>query len=94
MGLGHLGEDDMMYNCNKAGDIIKITGLTKLGVDKIPPMIARGVIIDMTMHFGVSHMEAGQAKTPDDIKAAMKSQGITINEGDIHFFIEDGQMLN
>ena len=34
-GLGHLGEDDMMYNCNKAGDIIKITGLTKLGVDKI-----------------------------------------------------------
>ena len=35
-GLGHLGENDMLYNCNKAGDVIKTTGLTKLGVDKIP----------------------------------------------------------
>ena len=30
-GLGHLGENDMLYNCNKAGDVIKTTGLTKLG---------------------------------------------------------------
>ena len=60
-GLGHLGENNMLYNCNKAGDVIKITGLTKLGVDKIPPMIARAVLIDMTKHFGVEHMEAGQA---------------------------------
>ena len=52
-GLGHLGENDMLYNCNKSGDITKITGLTKLGVHNIPPMIARAVIIDMTKHFGV-----------------------------------------
>ena len=67
-GLGHLGENNMLYNCNKAGDVIKITGLTKLGVDKIPPMIAREVLIDMTKHFGVEHMEAGKAITVDDIK--------------------------
>tara|TARA_Y100000591_G_scaffold228727_1_gene199720 strand:- start:81 stop:785 length:705 start_codon:yes stop_codon:yes gene_type:complete len=85
-GLGHLGENNMLYNCNKAGDVIKITGLTKLGVDKIPPMIARAVLIDMTKHFGVEHMEAGQAITVDDIKTAMKSQKITINEGDIIMF--------
>lgn len=85
-GLGHLGENDMLYNCNKAGDVIKTTGLTKLGVDKIPPMVARAVLIDMTKHFGVSSMEAGQAITPDDIKTAMKNQNITINEGDIILF--------
>ena len=85
-GLGHLGENNMLYNCNKAGDVIKITGLTKLCVDKIPPMIARAVLIDMTKHFGVEHMEAGQAITVDDIKTAMKSQKITINEGDIIMF--------
>jgi hypothetical protein len=85
-GLGHLGENDMLYNWNNAGDVIKITGLTKLGVDKIPPMIARAVIIDMTSHFGVKNMEAGQAITPDGVKAAMKSQNIKINEGDIILF--------
>ena len=47
-GLGHLGENDMLYNCNKAGDVIKITGLTKMGVDKDTSMIARAVILDMT----------------------------------------------
>ena len=85
-GLGHLGENDMLYNCNKAGDITKITGLTKLGVDKIPPLIARAVIIDMTKHFGVDHMTAGQAITTDDIKTAMKDQGVSVNEGDIILF--------
>ncbi len=85
-GLGHLGENNMLYNCNKAGDIIKTTGLTKLGVDKIPPMIARAVIIDMTKHFDVIHMEAGQAITPDDIKTAITNQNIEINEGDIILF--------
>ena len=24
-GLGHLGENNMLYNCNKAGDVIKTT---------------------------------------------------------------------
>ena len=48
-------------------------------------MIARAVLIDMTKHFGVEHMEAGQAITVDDIKA-MKSQKITVNEGDIIMF--------
>ena len=37
-------------------------------------MIARAVLIDMTKHFGVEHMEAGQAITVDDIKTAMKSE--------------------
>ena len=49
-GLGHLGEGNVYYNCNKAADFVKIAGLTKLSVDKIPPMIARGVLIDMAEH--------------------------------------------
>ena len=57
-----------------------------MGVQNIPPMIARAVILDMTSHFGVESMEAGQAITPDDIKTAMKSQNISINEGDIILF--------
>ena len=85
-GLGHLGENDCLYNGNKQGDIAQMTGLTKLGVDKIPPMIARGVLINMAKHFGVESMEAGQAITTEDIKAAMKSQKVKINEGDVVLF--------
>ena len=85
-GLGHLGENDCLYNGNKSGDIAKISGLTKLGVHNIPPLVARAVLLNMAKHFGVEVMEAGQLITPDDIKAAMKAQKVTINEGDIILF--------
>lgn len=82
-GLGHLGENNVYYNCNKAADFVAITGLKKLGVDKIPPIVARGVIIDMAKHNGVEAMEGGQAISADDLKAAMSSQNVTVNEGDV-----------
>ncbi|MDX1376709.1 MAG: cyclase family protein [Burkholderiales bacterium] len=85
-GLGHLGEANLYYNCNDARDFVHITGLKKLGVDKIPPMIARGVLIDMAKHFKVATMSAGQGITPADIDAAMKAQGVTVNEGDVILF--------
>ncbi len=85
-GLGHLGEEDVYYNCNKGVDFAQITGLTKLGVDKIPPMVGRGVLIDMAKHFGVETMAAGQGFNADDIKAAMEAQGVEIKEGDVVLF--------
>ncbi len=85
-GLGHLGEKDVYYNCNKGVEFAEITGLTKLGVDKVPPLIGRGVMIDMAKHFGVESMEAGQGFNADDIKAAMEAQGVEIREGDVVLF--------
>ena len=74
-GLGHLGEKNLYYNCNHAFDFVTLSGLTKLGTDKVPPMVARGVLIDMARHFKVDAMAPGQAITPADIDAAMKAQG-------------------
>jgi hypothetical protein len=85
-GLGHLGEKNLYYNCNHAFDFVTLTGLTKLGTDKVPPMVARGVLIDMAKHFKVDAMAPGQPITADDIDAAMKDQGVTISEGDVVLF--------
>jgi len=85
-GLGHLGESDVYYNCNKGVDFAKITGLTKMGVHNIPPMIGRGVMIDMAKHFGMATLPAGKAFGADDIKAAQKAQGVEIRQGDVVLF--------
>ena len=82
-GLGHLGENNVYYNCNKAADFVDITGLKKLGTHNIPPLVGRAVIIDMAKHNGITSMEGGQAITTDDLKAAMSAQKVTVNEGDI-----------
>ncbi|MGH1426415.1 MAG: cyclase family protein [Arenicella sp.] len=85
-GLGHLAEGNVYYNCNKAADFVELNGLKKLSVDKIPPLVARAVLIDMAEYFGVSSLKGGQAITTEDIQAAMKAQDVIINEGDIVLF--------
>ncbi|MFP6805845.1 MAG: cyclase family protein [Pseudomonadales bacterium] len=85
-GLGHMGESGSYYNCNKAVDFVNISGLKKLGTHQVPPMIGRGVLIDMAKHFGVTVMKAGQGISSQDIRAAAKAQHTTIRQGDVVLF--------
>ena len=85
-GLGHLGEDGEYYNCNQAEDFSSIGGLTKLGIENVPPIVTRGIILDMAAHYGVSHLKGGQYFSVKDVKAVEKSQGTPIQEGDVVLF--------
>lgn len=85
-GLGHLGEGGLYYNCLDEKEISAITGLTKLGVHDIPPLVGRGVVIDMASHMGKKMLKASEHFGEADIKAAAKAQGITIGKGDIVLF--------
>ena len=60
-GLGHLAEDGMYYNCNDEKDFAALTGLKKMGTHAIPPLVGRGVLINMAKHFGKDYLEGGQA---------------------------------
>ena len=82
-GLGHLGEDGEFYNCHQGKDFAAITGLTKLDISQIPPMVARGVLIDVAKHLGVSHLSAAQPISTQDLQSAMTEQNITVGEGDV-----------
>lgn len=83
-GLGHLGENDIYYNCNKGEDFAALTGLTKLGIEGIPPIVARGVMIDMTKQ--MDNLDAGVGFGSEEIKAAAEAQGVEIREGDVVLF--------
>lgn len=85
-GLGHLGYEGMYYNCNDAKDFADISGLKKLGIEKVPPIVARGVVLDIAAHYGKAHLDAGQYFTVEDVKAIEKKQGTPIREGDVVLF--------
>lgn len=85
-GLGHLGVDHVYYNGHKDNDFAKASGLTKLGIEKIPPIVARGVLLDMAAFHGKEMLEAGTAYTEADIKAAAEQQGVELREGDVVLF--------
>lgn len=85
-GLGHLGQDGVYYNCNNEKDFAAITGLKKMGVHNIPPLVARGVLIDMARHFNMPFLPAGKYFTEKDVQAAAKAQKVEIREGDVVLF--------
>jgi len=53
-GLGHLGEDGVFYNCTAGADFAAITGLEKFGIHQIPPLVGRGVLLDMAEYFAIT----------------------------------------
>ena len=85
-GLGHIGVGDRYYNGNKWQDFGQITGLKKLGADKVPPMVTRGVLLDMAAHYGVDVVKEGTAFNRAEIEAVARKQGVEIRQGDVVIF--------
>ncbi len=85
-GLGHIGVKHVYYNGLMDRDFAKADGLTELGIEGIPPIVARGVLLDMAKHFGVDLVEEGTPYTKEDIIAAAEAQGVEIRRGDVVLF--------
>jgi hypothetical protein len=73
----------MYYNCNQEKDFAAITGLKKLGVYNIPPLVGRGVLINIAKYFKTDVMKAGQYFNEKEIQEAASQQGVAIREGDV-----------
>jgi kynurenine formamidase len=85
-GLGHIGVDNVYYNGNQAKDFAAITGLKKMGIEKVPPIVTRGVVLDMVGLLGMDPVKEGTAFNVKEIEAAMKRQNVEIREGDVVLF--------
>ena len=86
-GLGHIGVDNVYYNCNKAQDFAQAGGLTKLGIEKVPPFATKGILLDMAGYYNTDIVKEGTAFNRPEIEAAMKRQGIaSIERGDVVLF--------
>jgi len=86
-GLGHIGDPDaVFYNCFDGKEISQITGLTKLGIEKIPPLVARGLLINIAAVKKVDHLKAGETFNLRDVKKALRAQNISVESGDVVIF--------
>ncbi len=84
-GLGHIGvevgaagdKNEMRwYNGYSAAEMGGAYGLQKLGTEKLHPIVARGVMLDIAAVRGVDAMQAGEVITMEDVRAALKKQGM------------------
>jgi kynurenine formamidase len=80
--LGHVSKGDKLYNGLDAAETLTDWGLARLGIEHTPPMITRGVLIDVAGFDGGPHLEAGRVVTPGDVQRALEAAGTTIEPGD------------
>ncbi|VIO75522.1 cyclase family protein [Bradyrhizobium ivorense] len=85
-GLGHLGVAHVYYNGNKLADFADPNGLKKLGIEKVPPMVTRGVLLDMAAYYNTDIVKEGTAFNVKEIDEAAKKQGVEIRQGDVVIF--------
>lgn len=86
-GLGHItvGKDNHWYNGFKEQDWGGNWGIRKADAPTIPPIICRGVLIDVAAHRKVDALPKGFRITPRVLRDTLQAQGTEIRPGDAVF---------
>jgi kynurenine formamidase len=96
-GLGHIGvaahptDKAKMYYYNGVteAEMFDETGLKKNGIEKLHPIVARGILLDIAAARGTDMLDKGYEVTMADVKAALEKQGMAdfkFMEGDAVLF--------
>jgi kynurenine formamidase len=70
------------YNCMPIDENATRTGFTKMGVDGVGSLIARGVLVDVAALKGVPRLPDNYEITPQDLEQALARQKLTLKPGD------------
>lgn len=81
--LGHATIGAELYGGRAFEDEVDDLGLVSLGIENVPPIITRGVLLDVSKLDGANALDAGRAVSRDDLARAEESAGISIREGDV-----------
>lgn len=82
-GLGHVGLGGQFYSGLKADQFASADGLRRLGTEHIPPIVGRGILLDVAGHLGVDRLKASQVIDRKLLEATAKTQGTTPGRGDV-----------
>jgi kynurenine formamidase len=85
-GLNHLQMGDRFYNGWRTSDIVETWGTSKLGIETVPPVITRGILLDIARQRGVERLGAGEVITLDDVQTALQAGAVTVEPGDVVLF--------
>jgi len=89
--INHLGYGNKIFNGYEASQHLGNKGWTKAGADKIPPIITRGILIDVAAEKEVTMLPDSYEITSQDLQQALAKQGTTLQKGDA-VLIRTGRM--
>jgi len=85
-GLNHLHIGDRAYNGHRLCEIIEEHGTNRLGIETLPQVVTRGLLLDIAAVRDVTTLGPGDVITPDDAENALARAGLTVEPGDAVLF--------
>ncbi|WP_433497979.1 cyclase family protein [Sphaerimonospora sp. CA-214678] len=89
--LNHFGYGDTIYNGFTARDHLGSRGWTRAGADRHPPIVARGILLDIAALHGVDELPPGHPIGDRDLDAALDLHQVDVRRGDV-VLIRTGRM--
>jgi kynurenine formamidase len=92
--LAHISYDGFLYNGVPASAVTASAGATRLGAEKLPQIVTRGVLLDLARFRGVDGLDLvdpGYAITGEDLDEAAEAAGVTLQSGDV-VLVRTGEM--
>jgi len=80
--FAHQGIDGLLYNCVPIDQVATRNGFSKMSVEKIGSLFARGVLVDVAAFKGVESLAAGYEITVADLEGALAKEGVALGRGD------------
>jgi kynurenine formamidase len=80
--LAHVGYEHRLYN-GISDDVVTDDGAARLGIDRVGPIVTRGILLDIARLLGVDALAAGYAIGRADLDAALERTGVTVESGDV-----------
>ena len=84
--LNHLQIGDRFYNGHTLTEIAEEWGTHKLGVETVPQIVTRGILVDIARLYGVERLEGGYVISVADVTAALERQNVRVKAGDAVLF--------
>ena len=81
--LNHLGHWGCFWNGWRPEEKLGSRHWTVGGTDNYPPIMARGVLLDIAGMHGVDCLDDGYAVSPKELQDAVRRQGVEIQRGDV-----------
>jgi len=81
--LCHQAADLMLFGGIRVADVETTTGFTELGIESVPPLLRRGVLLDIASWRNVDRLPAGHAISADELRACAEAQQVTVGVGDV-----------
>lgn len=85
-GLNHLQIGDRLYNGHRLADVVEEYGTNTLGIETLPQVVTRGLLLDIAAVRGVERLDPGDVITPADVDAALTQAGLRVLPGDAVLF--------